>query len=149
MCGNAAIKPTAPACQPRALAAKATTKGRFGSVRFSMGTLKLASIVEYFRESNRSRFRSRSMLAGARANQSGYPVGCFLCHAQAVDTISSSLGYLGFQPNSRMAFSAEATNLGGSPGRLGFSTAGILLPLIFSHVWITWRTEYPSPFPRL
>ena len=38
--------------------------------------------------------------------------------------MSSSFGNFGFQPSSRIAFSAEATSLGGSPGRRGFSTAG-------------------------
>src|SRR5580704_3334376 len=53
--------------------------------------------------------------------------------------MSSSLGYFGFQPSSRVAFSAAATSLGGSPGRRGFSTTGIFLPVIFSQVWMTWR----------
>jgi hypothetical protein len=34
--------------------------------------------------------------------------------------MSSSFGYFGFQPRSRMAFSADATSRGGSPGRRGF-----------------------------
>src|SRR6185369_6509250 len=57
--GNAAIKPTAPACQPSHLTANATTKGKFGRVRFSIGTLKQASMVEYFSDRIRSRLRSR------------------------------------------------------------------------------------------
>src|SRR5579859_6861509 len=76
-----------------------------------------------------------------KANQSGYPLGCRLCQAQAVATMSSSLGYFGFHPSSRTALAAEATNFGGSPGRRGFSTAGIFFPVTFSHIWITWRTE--------
>ena len=36
-----------------------------------------------------------------------------------------------------MALSAAATSLGGSPGRRGFSTAGIFLPVTFSHIWMT------------
>src|SRR5208337_1813154 len=68
------------------------------------------------------------------AHQSGYPFGFFLCQAQAVATMSSSFGYLGFQPSSRMAFSADATSRGGSPGRRSFSTVGIFLPVTFSQV---------------
>ncbi len=52
MCGSAAMRPTEAAFHPRALAANATTKGMFGKVRFNIGTLKQASMVEYFSVSN-------------------------------------------------------------------------------------------------
>src|SRR3546814_3055616 len=42
--------------------------------------------------------------------------------------ISSSFGNFGFQPNPVRAFSALATSRGGSPGRRGFSSAGMLFP---------------------
>ena len=49
------IQPIAPACQPKPLTANARTNGKLGNVRLSMGTLKHASMVEYFNESSRSR----------------------------------------------------------------------------------------------
>ena len=43
---------------------------------------------------------------GAPVTHSAYPVGFFLCHAQAVAIMSSSFGYLGFQPSSLNALLA-------------------------------------------
>src|SRR5579862_8631881 len=60
-CGSAAIQPIAPDCQPRTFVANAMTNGKFGIVRFSIGTLKHASTVEYFSDSSTSRLRSDSM----------------------------------------------------------------------------------------
>jgi hypothetical protein len=48
--------------------------------------------------------------------------------------MSSIFGNFGFQPNSFNAFTAEATSLGGSPFRRGFSIALIGLPETLSHV---------------
>jgi hypothetical protein len=49
------MNPTAASCQRSATAAKATTNGKLGRVRFNIGTLKHASMVEYFSDNNRSR----------------------------------------------------------------------------------------------
>jgi len=38
-------------------------------------------------------------------------------------------------------FSADATSCGGSPGRRGFSTVEIFLPVIFLQTWITCQTR--------
>jgi hypothetical protein len=56
------MNPTAEVFQPIPFTANATTKGKFDKVRFSIGTLKHASIVEYFNERSRSRGRSRFIL---------------------------------------------------------------------------------------
>ena len=55
------MNPIAPACQPSRSTANASTKGKLGRVILSIGTLKHASIVEYFNESNRSRCLNRPM----------------------------------------------------------------------------------------
>ncbi len=54
-CGSAAMSPTAAGPNPSPVMAKAITKGKLGMVRFSIGTLKLASIVEYLRDNRSSR----------------------------------------------------------------------------------------------
>src|SRR5947207_1643563 len=57
-CGIAANPPIAPERHPRAVTAKPTANGNCVRVRFSIGTLKDASMVAYFSESNRSRLRN-------------------------------------------------------------------------------------------
>src|SRR5579883_466767 len=52
-----------PGCQPNPSTANANTKGKLGKVRLSIGTLKHASMVEYFKESSRSLLRKRSIPA--------------------------------------------------------------------------------------
>ena len=54
-CGSAAINPTAPGPHPSAATAKAMTNGKLGIVRFSMGTLKQASMVADFSDNSSSR----------------------------------------------------------------------------------------------
>jgi hypothetical protein len=56
--GVAASKPTAKSDQPSALTAKPIRKGMFPSVRFSIGTLKHASMVQYLSERRSSRLRN-------------------------------------------------------------------------------------------
>src|SRR5215217_4671237 len=56
--GVAASKPTAKSDQPSALTAKPIRNGMFPSVRFSIGTLKHASIVQYLSERSSSRLRN-------------------------------------------------------------------------------------------
>ena len=54
---------------------------------------------------------------------------------------SDYTGSLSYDKNDPSAFSAEATNLGASPARRGFSMAGIFFPVTFSHARMTSRTE--------
>ena len=55
--GRAAMRPTAVLPHPSTETAKVITNGKLGIVRFSMGTLKHASMVEALRESSSSRWR--------------------------------------------------------------------------------------------
>ena len=57
MTGVAASMPMAESDQCNAFTAKPIRNGMLPSVRFSIGTLKHASIVQYLSESSRSRFR--------------------------------------------------------------------------------------------
>jgi hypothetical protein len=72
------MSPIAPVLHPNLCTANASTKGKLGSVMLSIGTLKHASIVEYFSESKRSRCRKRSMLrlnaCGANNSSLLYPL---------------------------------------------------------------------------
>src|SRR5205085_3827238 len=74
--GRAAITPIVLACQPSPLTANASTNGKLGRVMFSIGTLKHASMVEYFRDNKRSRCRNRSKSMeprrGAQRNGDSY-----------------------------------------------------------------------------
>src|SRR5687768_4906090 len=56
--GVAASSPTAKSDQPSALTAKPIRNGMLPSVRFSIGTLKHASMVQYLSERSSSRLRN-------------------------------------------------------------------------------------------
>src|SRR5947208_11928793 len=67
----AASHPMAPDRQPRAVTANPTAKGNCVRVRLSIGTLKEASMVAYFRESSRSRLRKVVISRRAREMRAG------------------------------------------------------------------------------
>lgn len=58
------MNPTAAGPQPKVTTAKAMTNEKLGIVRLSMGTLKLASMVEDLSDNRSSRWRSRVMGSG-------------------------------------------------------------------------------------
>ena len=54
----------------------------------------------------------------------------FLCHAQAVETMSSSFGNFGFQPGSRIAFRRRPRVWAGRPDAAVFQPSGRLVALL-------------------
>ena len=63
--------------------------------------------------------------------------------------IFSMLSNCGFQPSTVRAFSEDAINVSGSPGRRSAFSAGISLPVTLRAASRIWRFENPVEDPRL
>ena len=70
-------------------------------------------------------------------------------HSTALDRISLRLECFGSQPRMFLAFSALATSVGESPGRLSSNNMFAFMFMMVSRARIISRTEYPVPVPRL